>query len=164
MHNRYPVLYHGAAYTYAQDRAPRPLARFNRSGWTGAARVSQIVWGGDPTTGFGFDGLTSAHGDRAPLRVGRPQRGHVDPADHVPADRTGRARGHTADGEGERARRFVDRVVLDVPRARVDGGGQRAGGHGGGRRSAGHRRERQRGRDAQTPHATATRATSPASR
>ena len=60
MHNAYPVLYHGAAYTYAQDRAPRPLARFNRSGWTGAARVSQIVWGGDPTTSFGFDGLTSA--------------------------------------------------------------------------------------------------------
>jgi alpha-glucosidase len=60
MHNRYPVLYHGAAYTYSHDRSPRPLARFNRSGWTGAARVSQIVWGGDPTTSFGYDGLTSA--------------------------------------------------------------------------------------------------------
>jgi alpha-glucosidase len=59
MHNRYPALYHGAAYAYAQ-RAPRPLARFNRSGWTGAARVSQIVWGGDPSTGWGFDGLASA--------------------------------------------------------------------------------------------------------
>jgi sulfoquinovosidase len=60
MHNRYPALYHGAAYAYARDRAPRPLARFNRSGWTGAARVSQIVWGGDPSTTFGFDGLQSA--------------------------------------------------------------------------------------------------------
>lgn len=60
MHNLYPVLYHGAAYAYAQQRAPRPLLRFNRSGWTGAARVSQAVWGGDPSTGFGFDGLQSA--------------------------------------------------------------------------------------------------------
>jgi alpha-glucosidase (family GH31 glycosyl hydrolase) len=59
MHNLYPVLYHGAAYAYSR-RAPRPLARFNRSGWTGAARVSQLVWGGDPSTGFGFDGLKSA--------------------------------------------------------------------------------------------------------
>jgi alpha-glucosidase (family GH31 glycosyl hydrolase) len=60
MHNLYPTLYHGAAYAYSRDRSPRPLARFNRSGWTGAARVSQIVWGGDPSTTFGFDGLASA--------------------------------------------------------------------------------------------------------
>jgi alpha-glucosidase (family GH31 glycosyl hydrolase) len=59
MHNLYPFLYHRAAYTYSR-RAPRPLARFNRSGWTGAARFSQLVWGGDPSTGFGFDGLKSA--------------------------------------------------------------------------------------------------------
>ncbi|MFL5782315.1 MAG: TIM-barrel domain-containing protein [Thermoleophilaceae bacterium] len=59
MHNRYPVLYHRGARRYAKI-APRPLARFNRSGWTGAARWSQIVWGGDPTTGWGFDGLRSA--------------------------------------------------------------------------------------------------------
>jgi len=59
MHNRYPRLYHAAARAYAQ-RAPRPLIRFNRSGWTGAARESQIVWGGDPTTDWGFDGLASA--------------------------------------------------------------------------------------------------------
>lgn len=59
MHNLYPVLYHGAAYAFSR-RAPRPLARFNRSGWTGAARVSQLVWGGDPSTTFGFDGLQSA--------------------------------------------------------------------------------------------------------
>jgi alpha-glucosidase (family GH31 glycosyl hydrolase) len=59
MHNLYPALYHGAAYAYSR-RAPRPLARFNRSGWTGAAKVSQLVWGGDPSTGFGFDGLQSA--------------------------------------------------------------------------------------------------------
>ena len=58
-HNRYVVDYHAAAHAYAR-RAPRPLARFNRSGWTGAARHSQLVWGGDPTTSWGFDGLDSA--------------------------------------------------------------------------------------------------------
>jgi len=59
MHNYYPVLYHQAAYQFALS-APRPLVRFNRSGWTGAARSSQVVWGGDPTTDWGFDGLASA--------------------------------------------------------------------------------------------------------
>lgn len=59
MHNRYPVDYHCAseAFARAQDR---PLVRFQRSGWTGAARCAQVVWGGDPTTGWGFDGLRSA--------------------------------------------------------------------------------------------------------
>ncbi len=59
-HNRYVVDYHAAARKYALERAGRPLARFNRSGWTGAARHSQIVWGGDPSTTWGFDGLESA--------------------------------------------------------------------------------------------------------
>jgi alpha-glucosidase (family GH31 glycosyl hydrolase) len=59
MHNRYPVLYHQAAYEFS-SASGRALARFNRSGWTGAARYSQIVWGGDPTTDWGFDGLASA--------------------------------------------------------------------------------------------------------
>jgi alpha-glucosidase (family GH31 glycosyl hydrolase) len=59
MHNRYPVLYHRAAWEFAR-RQRRPLARYDRSGWTGAARWSQIVWGGDPTTDWGFDGLASA--------------------------------------------------------------------------------------------------------
>jgi alpha-glucosidase (family GH31 glycosyl hydrolase) len=59
MHNRYPRLYHRAAREFTQ-RTRRPLARFNRSGWTGTARYSQIVWNGDPTTDWGFDGLTSA--------------------------------------------------------------------------------------------------------
>jgi sulfoquinovosidase len=59
-HNKYVVGYHAAARAYARDRAPRPVARFNRSGWTGTAQQSQIVWGGDPTTGWGFDGLESA--------------------------------------------------------------------------------------------------------
>src|SRR3954447_13560087 len=59
MHNRYPRLYHGAARAFAR-KTPRPLARFNRSGWTGTAKESQIVWGGDPSTDWGFDGLASA--------------------------------------------------------------------------------------------------------
>jgi sulfoquinovosidase len=58
-HNLYPTLYHAAARAFAA-RLDRPLARFNRSGWTGTAKFAQIVWGGDPTTGWGFDGLQSA--------------------------------------------------------------------------------------------------------
>ncbi len=60
MHNRYVTEYHRAGRTFARDRAKKPLARFNRSGWTGAAKESQIVWGGDPSTSFGFDGLQSS--------------------------------------------------------------------------------------------------------
>ncbi len=59
MHNRYPVLYHRQGMRYA-DSKDRPVIRFNRSGFTGAAKHSQIVWGGDPTTGWGFDGLRSS--------------------------------------------------------------------------------------------------------
>ncbi len=59
MHNLYPVLYHAAGDSFARGK-PRPLARFVRSGWTGSAKYSQIVWGGDPTTDWGYDGLTSA--------------------------------------------------------------------------------------------------------
>jgi alpha-glucosidase (family GH31 glycosyl hydrolase) len=59
VHNRYPVLYHRAAHDYARVSS-RSRLRFNRSGWTGAARHSAVVWGGDPTTGWGFDGLRSA--------------------------------------------------------------------------------------------------------
>jgi alpha-glucosidase len=59
MHNRYPTLYHCATRDYARG-APHPLAPFVRSGWTGTQRCVQVVWGGDPTTDWGFDGLTSA--------------------------------------------------------------------------------------------------------
>jgi sulfoquinovosidase len=58
-HNLYPVLYHATARLFARSQR-KPLARFNRSGWTGAAQFSQIVWGGDPSTSWGFDGLQSA--------------------------------------------------------------------------------------------------------
>jgi len=59
VHNRYPVDYHCAAHDYVK-RQPRPVVRFQRSGWTGAARCAQVVWNGDPTTDWGFDGLASA--------------------------------------------------------------------------------------------------------
>jgi alpha-D-xyloside xylohydrolase len=59
MHNRYPLLYHRAGYDFAR-RQKRPLVRHQRSGWTGTAPDAQIVWGGDPTTDWGFDGLRSA--------------------------------------------------------------------------------------------------------
>ena len=59
MHNYYPVPYHCAGYRFASTR-DRPITRFIRSGWTGVHPCAQIVWGGDPTTGWGFDGLSSA--------------------------------------------------------------------------------------------------------
>ena len=58
MHNYYPVPYHCAGYRFASSR-DRPITRFIRSGWTGVQPCAQIVWGGDPTTGWGFDGLRS---------------------------------------------------------------------------------------------------------
>jgi alpha-glucosidase (family GH31 glycosyl hydrolase) len=59
MHNRYPVLYHRSGQAFA-DRGDRPLVRFVRSGWTGVHPYAPVVWGGDPTTVWGFDGLASA--------------------------------------------------------------------------------------------------------
>ena len=58
-HNPYATRYHCAAYD-AVTAQPRPIIRFQRSGWSGAAPCAQVVWGGDPTTAFGFDGLASA--------------------------------------------------------------------------------------------------------
>jgi alpha-glucosidase (family GH31 glycosyl hydrolase) len=61
LHNVYPLLFHSAAArAAARVGGGRPLARFCRSGWTGAAPHVPIVWGGDPTTSWGFDGLRSA--------------------------------------------------------------------------------------------------------
>jgi alpha-glucosidase (family GH31 glycosyl hydrolase) len=57
LHNRYPALYHCAVHRMTRGQG---IVRFQRSGWTGAARCAVDVWGGDPTTTFGFDGLSSA--------------------------------------------------------------------------------------------------------
>ena len=59
MHNRYVEQYHASAAS-AAGSARRPIIRFNRSGWTGAIEHSQVVWGGDPTATWGFDGLRSS--------------------------------------------------------------------------------------------------------
>jgi alpha-glucosidase (family GH31 glycosyl hydrolase) len=62
-HNAYATAYHrGAAETARrlEETTRRPLVRFVRSGFTGTARHVPAVWGGDPTTGWGFDGLASA--------------------------------------------------------------------------------------------------------
>ena len=59
LHNPYPRQYHCAAREVGAS-AGRPIVRFQRSGWTGAAPCAQVVWGGDPTTSWGFDGLRSA--------------------------------------------------------------------------------------------------------
>jgi sulfoquinovosidase len=56
-HNSYPREYHAAAQAVVGDRR---LLRYVRSGWTGSAKSSPIVWGGDPTIDWGFDGLESA--------------------------------------------------------------------------------------------------------
>jgi alpha-glucosidase (family GH31 glycosyl hydrolase) len=55
LHNRYPTQYHCAAHA-AEPRS----VRFVRSGWTGTARCAPVVWGGDPSVDWGFDGLRSA--------------------------------------------------------------------------------------------------------
>jgi alpha-glucosidase (family GH31 glycosyl hydrolase) len=59
IHNRFPRDYHCAVRDIVRGFG-KPLVRFQRSGWTGAARCSVDVWGGDPTTVWGFDGLRSA--------------------------------------------------------------------------------------------------------
>jgi alpha-glucosidase (family GH31 glycosyl hydrolase) len=59
LHNPYVREYHCAANDAIAD-APRPIVRFQRSGWTGTAPCAEVVWGGDPTTVWGFDGLESA--------------------------------------------------------------------------------------------------------
>ncbi len=58
-HNRYVRDYHCGAFAGTSD-AGRPLARFTRSGWTGSPACTPIVWGGDPTTGWDYDGLQSS--------------------------------------------------------------------------------------------------------
>ncbi len=58
MHNLYPTQYHCTAYDFARAQK-RPIVRFQRSGFTGAARCAQVVWSGDPTVGWDFDGLES---------------------------------------------------------------------------------------------------------
>jgi sulfoquinovosidase len=56
-HNAYARDYHlGVHRATGENR----WIRFVRSGWTGSAAGSPVVWNGDPTTGWEFDGLESA--------------------------------------------------------------------------------------------------------
>src|SRR4029450_9585547 len=55
-HNRYVTDYHCAAYEATRRR---PVVRFQRSGWTGAARRAQVVRGGEPTPSWAFAGPRS---------------------------------------------------------------------------------------------------------
>ncbi len=59
MHNLYPKLYHCASWEFADSRSMKPAA-FIRSGWTGVHPCAQIVWGGDPSVAWGYDGLDGA--------------------------------------------------------------------------------------------------------
>src|SRR5918994_1518621 len=59
LHNLYPVLYHRSGFEFARAQ-DRPIVRHVRSGWTGVHPYAQIVWGGDPTTVWDFDGLQSS--------------------------------------------------------------------------------------------------------
>src|SRR5687768_3441930 len=54
LHDIYPTRYHCAAFAATPN-----ATRFVRSGWTGTARCAPVVWGGDPTVDWGFDGLRS---------------------------------------------------------------------------------------------------------
>ena len=56
MHNLYPVLYHRSSHEFAAPPGA-PIARLHPVGLHGVHPYAQLVWGGDPTTGFGFDGL-----------------------------------------------------------------------------------------------------------
>jgi len=59
MHNRYPRDYHCTAHDQTKDYG-RPVLRFIRSGYTGAAACAPVVWGGDPSTTWDYDGLKAA--------------------------------------------------------------------------------------------------------
>ena len=58
-HNRYPQQYHCTAWA-STNAHERPVARFTRSGYTGSAACSPVVWGGDPSTTWDYDGLRDA--------------------------------------------------------------------------------------------------------
>ncbi len=60
MHNRYPRDYHCTGDRIARRKEAElgiPLIRFSRAGWRGAAPCLPVVWGGDPTVDWGYDGL-----------------------------------------------------------------------------------------------------------
>ena len=60
MHNRYPVLYHGASTAHTSKRGGN-FAVFIRSGFHGVQPHARLVWGGDPNEDWSCtDGLCAA--------------------------------------------------------------------------------------------------------
>lgn len=60
MHNRYPVIYHGASTAHTAKRGG-DFAVFIRSGFHGAQPHARVVWGGDPNEDWSCsDGLCAA--------------------------------------------------------------------------------------------------------
>jgi len=63
LHNRYPLDYHctiDRIVRRKQAQSAVPLIRFARAGWRGMAPCVPIIWGGDPTVDWGYDGLETA--------------------------------------------------------------------------------------------------------
>lgn len=58
-HNRYPTEYHCAAHEQTKEYG-RPALRYVRSGYTGTAPCAPVVWGGDPSTEWDYDGLRAS--------------------------------------------------------------------------------------------------------
>ncbi|MBN8868151.1 MAG: glycoside hydrolase family 31 protein [Solirubrobacterales bacterium] len=58
-HNPYVRQYHCAADRQTRGHS-RPVLRFTRSGWTGTAACTPVVWGGDPSTTWDYDGLRAS--------------------------------------------------------------------------------------------------------
>ena len=56
LHNFYPRLYHCAAHRITISQG-RPIVEYDRSGYVGSAPCQPVVWSGDPTTDWSFDGL-----------------------------------------------------------------------------------------------------------
>ncbi len=133
LHNLYPRLYHCTAYALT-SRQPRPVIEFDRSGWTGSAACTPVVWSGDPTTDW--DHRRRAPGDGGPgaqlrllgarlLRVGH----RWVLLDHGAADEPGaavalaRARG-VLGRDADRVRGLHDPAVVAATRSDLGSAGR----------------------------------------
>ena len=103
----------------------RPIVRFQRSGFTGAARCAQVVWSGDPTVGWDFDGLESQI--KAALSIGMSGDQHVGIGHRrLLRARHARAQRRAADALGPVRRRLAGDADA-AQRRRVPGEGAAAG-------------------------------------
>jgi alpha-glucosidase (family GH31 glycosyl hydrolase) len=106
LHNLYPVLYHKAAYDHMQAG---PLAddwvTYVRSGYTGSAPYSPLVWSGDPAASFDTtDGLPSMPRGAINMGIaGVPNWGGDIGGYHCIADGAGKA-------DGEMLTRWIEQA------------------------------------------------------